>query len=206
MSFSFPEEIFQAQIEKVLTDILKKRKIEVIIDNIIVWESINSKYSKIECDFKLEGEGTKLVGKGVGPVDALFNVIVTLLKKRYLCLKWVEFEEFRLTAKLSKGRRYSRSDTPVDMLLIIKTNKNRNLYFRTSSTSLLKAAILAVKQAIDFLINCEKAVEFLFIDIECAKQQKRNDLINFYTSQLAELVNVAQFEETITKLKCNHKS
>jgi len=68
---------------------------------------------------------------------------------------------------------------------------------------LVVAAISAIRKAIEYLINVELAVIQLYKGIQDATARDRTDLIQKYTLQLAELVRIVSYEETIAKLKAS---
>ena len=65
---------------------------------------------------------------------------------------------------------------------------------------MVKAAIGATCNAIEYLINAELAVIQLNKDLQSATKRQRNDLQQIYTFQLSELVNFISYSAVINNL------
>ena len=81
----------------------------------------------------------------------------------------------------------------------------RRLYFRATSRSLVSAVIEAVRKSIQFLINCEKTVTELYLHIEELREKGRYHAEEIRVLKLADVVRVANFEETIKRVKWQTK-
>ena len=93
----------------------------------------------------------------------------------------------------------------MEITLALKTNLQTRLYFRATSRSLVSAVIEVVRKAIEFLINCEKGVTELYLHIEDLRHAGRNLAAEDRVIKLGEVVRVANFEETIKRIKWQTK-
>ena len=195
MDHIFPEETKQEKINKIIESVLGERKVTVFIGNFVLREKDREKQSHVTCNLVLEDKTIKIKGSGYGAIDALYNSIVEKLEKEYCSLRSVKFEDFSMRVKLKHGRRWNRSDAPVEIKLVLRSKAKNNLYFSAESSSLMVAAVAVIRKAIVFLINSELAVKQLQKDIRSASERNRPDLVSKYTLQLSDMVHVANYEE-----------
>ena len=203
MDYSLPEEHFQQNIEIIINDVLKEEAIALFITDVIVKEE--QELSLIECMLCRDGECAPLSANGSGIADALFTALVRHCSAEFLCLRKVAFEDFNLKANFKDSVKVHRSDATVEVTLVLKSSNARRLYFRASSRSLISAVIESVRKSIQFLINCEKTVTELYLHIEELRENGRRQAEEVRVLKLADVVRVADFEETIKRVKWQTK-
>ena len=189
MDMLFPEETRQNDLMKIVDSVLGKEKAVIFISDFILKEDDEKKHSDISCNLKLKNETIAIKGKGDGPVDALFKGLVKKLNKKYISLCNVKFDDFSLKVKFKESFRWSKTDAPVEIKLVLVNEKNKRMYFHARSRSLIVAAITAIRKALEYLINCELSVIQLRKDIKDADKRGRDDLTEKYTHQLAALID-----------------
>lgn len=202
MDLTYPEECYRTHIETIIDDILGPDKLTFRIENFVLYEKSPDYCARAECDLITSYGALKLRGSGSGIMEALFNAFIAAYRKEYYCLETVEFEDFSARVKFSDGQKRSKIDAPVEITVAIKTHHKTRLYFRAQSSSLTGAAIDVVSAAIEFLINCERAVTALCLDIHTLREAKKGYLIDSYVFKLTELVSAANFEKTVSKVEC----
>ena len=199
MDILFPEEARQNDLMKIITDVLGEAKIVVFISNFILKENDTTKCSNISCKLHLQKEMIAIAGKGNGPVDALFSALIKKLNKRYFSLEGIKFEDFSLKVKFKESRRWKKTDAPVEIKLVLKNSQDKRLYFHAQSRSLVVAAIAAIRKALEYLINAERAIIQLRLDYADAMSRNRMDLTDKYAFQLGELIQISNYEKLFEK-------
>ena len=204
MDYSLPEEHFQKQIETIIDDVLGERKTALLLRDVSVKEGTTE--SVVEAVLCRDDECAPLTASGEGVADALFTALCNHFAEEFLCLEKIAFEDFNLKAHFKEAVKRQRSDAPVEITLVLKSTNGRRLYFRAQSKSLITAVIEVVQKSVQFLINCEQTVGELYSHIEDLSNTRRYRLRETLTLQLAELVRVGDFEETIKRVKWQTKN
>ena len=204
MDFSLPEEHFQQKIKLIVAEVLQQRRTKLVIKDFSMQED-ECALSNVTCLLDGDGPSIRLTGQGNGMVDALFTALAYHFQDTCLCLNTVEFEDFSIRAHFKDTHRSYRSDAPVELTLALKTDLQTRLYFRATSRSLVSAVIEAVRKSIEFLINCEKTVIELYLHIEDLRRAARDLEAEDRVIKLGEVVRVANFEETIKRIKWQPK-
>ena len=198
---SFPEEERQKAINNIINDVLGKDRAAVFIGDFVLKEDDKNKRSIVTCKIKIKQKTIPIKGAGIGAIDALYNGINDKLNKDFPSLDGIRFDDFSVRVKFKESRKWNNTDAPVEIKLALKNNIGDRIYFHAESRSLVVSAIAAIRKAIEFLINSELAVIQLKKDIHSARKRSRQDLVRQYTLMLSELVFVADYEETIKKMK-----
>jgi len=203
---TFPEEVIQAKCRKIINEVLGDSQLKLFISNFVLKENDEDKKSYISCYLAVPNNknlSAKIKGDGSGFVDALFNAIIGELSNNFCSLKQFKLDDFSMKVKFKESRRWNKTDAPVEIKLAIENLNKKLLYFTATARSLVVAVISAIRKAIEYLINVELAVIQLYKNIQDATKRDRTDLIQRYTLQLAELVRIVSYEETIAKLKAS---
>jgi len=206
MHFEFPEEIAQKKCEKIVRNTLQKDYINVYIKKFSLKENIEQNYTSVSYTLELENykDGSfQIEGKGKGAVDALFASIINKLNNKFISLKNIRFEDFSMQVKFKESSYRRKSDAPVEIRLALKSSREKIFYFKSSSTSMILAAIKVITQAVEYLINAELAVLILYESIKDAEKRNRSDLVKQYTISLSEMVKITSYEKVIKKQKNN---
>jgi len=201
MDMSFPEEERQKNIYKLIDMVLGEDKATIFIGDFILKEDDKKKCSIISCNLTINKKIIPIQGTGIGAIDALYSGIHEKLNNEFSSLNSIKFDDFSMRVKFKESRKWNNVDAPVEMKLVLKNNIGDRIYFHAESRSLVVSAIAAIRKAIEFLINSELAVVQLKKDIHSARKRSRQDLVRQYTLMLSELVFVADYEETIKKMK-----
>ncbi len=204
MDYSLPEEHFQKQIKNIIDDVLGEQKTTLLLRDVRVKEEPAK--SVVEAMLCRDEMCAPLTASGEGIADALFTALCTHFTQEFLCLEKIAFEDFNLKAKFKDAKKPHRSDAPVEITLVLRSTTGRRLYFRAQSKSLITAVVKVVQESVQFLINCEQTVCELYSHIEDLCSTPRYRLREALTLQLAELVKVGDFEQTIKRIKWQTKN
>jgi len=202
MSFDYPEELAINKNKEIINDILKKQ-VSLEIKQFSLEEDFKNDCSNIffilNFHYKTNKQH-KIKSNGSGMVDALFIGIINKFSDTYISLKNISLYDFLVNVNFKKSNSLLHTDAPVEVKIILQGSPRSKLYFKAESKSLAKAAIGAVCNAIEYLINAELAVIQLNKDIKSADKRQRNDLQDKYTSQLSELVKFVSYSKVINNL------
>lgn len=173
------------------------------IGSITLTEDLVQKESHISCTVNLTHRvksSINIKGSGKGIVDALYSALVRELGKRYISLQGIKFDEFEIRAAIDDTKTPG-SDAACAAKLSVVNARNRRYTFTAEEFSMNAAAITVVKKTIEFFVNAEIAAVKTHQSYKDAMQRQRADLVEKYTLQLAELVNVTCYEDLIRKIK-----
>jgi hypothetical protein len=195
----------QEEYNKLLSSILKENKVYVEIKEYDLKENLESEMSIISFkvniknlnEYQGEGEFT-CSAEGKGFVDSIWNGLKSCLGDDFKSLKNIEFVSFNLDT--SPGTFGSKTNGNAQAKLIIANSSKKLFSFLgDNSFSINSAAIDTLRQALEFLINCEKAVVILEKCIKDAKKRYRNDLVIRFTNELIDLVKITDYSEVLKK-------
>jgi hypothetical protein len=172
-----------------LKNFLKKEYISLEIEKFVIKENVTKELCEIELSLleksKIEVNKVIICGTGKGPINAFYNGLINHYKNFYNILHNIDFIGFSLNGVLDDSK---KTDAKVLAEIIIKNDKNIKCYFKSESYSLNVAGLNAIKNIIEFYINCEQSSIILKKLIIDAKNRKRDDLINEYTVLLSNLI------------------
>ena len=202
MDFSFPEEYKQAHVKSITDDVLGKDKMTLKIDNLSFKELSPDGTSMVDFRAIMPTEKIQLSAQGDGIVDALCNSFIQHFKQYFFCLETIQFADFALKVRFKESQNPLKADAAAEIMLVLKTDKNKRLYFRFKSKSLVRGAAEVVREAMEFLINCELAVIVLYQIIENLEKEKKRHMADQYVFKMAEIIQITDFEKTINEIKC----
>jgi hypothetical protein len=191
---SYPQELLQAECQSIVEEILKEKYVLLSVHNFILREE---EKTKIECDivFSNDWDTIFISGVGEGAIDALYVAMINVFSDKFISLRRVSFDDFTLSVKFKKSVRKSAS--PVEVKLALKNASGKNIYFSSESCSIVKAAILVVASACEYLINAERTILELRDLIDEAEGRRRTDLVEKYRDNMVELVKITSYDEVL---------
>ena len=197
MAPDYPEEPLLARNQMIIQEVLGPDAIQIKIQNLIIEESFVTKTSKVVCYLHISGKEVIIEDVGKGMVDALFNAFLSFFSDKYVSLKAIQLHDFIVKVKLKNNRNCLNSDAPVEVKVALKGSERTRLYFKAKTDSLIMSSASAVVNAMEYLVNAEKAAVRLSKDAKSAKKRKRLDLENSYICKLLELVKFVSYSEAM---------
>jgi len=200
MHNTFPEEALQSKCLKVVHEILGAQYVSIFIKDFSLIENDETKTSHVKCTISFSNKWKNMAIKGVGygMVDALFNSMMKRFTKDFSSLSQLEFDDFAMHVKF-KNLLATKTDAPVEIKIALTNKQGQRIYFSSEARSMVVAAISAIRNAFEYLINAERAFLHLQKDIENAAGRNRVDLANTYTNQMATLVRILSYEKVVKK-------
>jgi len=196
-----PDQAQKERILKLVKDFLGKEYVKISFSRLLIEEDLEEQKTIVECvvDFGTGPVTIKCAGRGM--VDALFEGMRQRLKGKYLSLSEVSFKDFSFEIDLSSGKRRAKTDVSVEVSLCTLNSNKRPRTFSAESRSFNVAAAKSVISAVEYYLNCEKAVLKLKQTILGARQSGRPELEIKYINLLSEIVQSTSYEKAIKNWK-----
>lgn len=165
-------------------------------------EDLREGSARVSCFLEIRSLGSEETVRianaaGTGPVDALFQGMVTELRSRFLSLGSLEFVNVRGEASFDRTRRPSKSDGVMTMTISVQNGHGKIFEFLSSSQSITGSAIAALLEGVEFFVNAELAVLKVRSWIEDANKRGRPEIAEDHTRLLATLMAVTDYTEAI---------
>lgn len=140
-------------------------------------------------------------GQGVGVVAAAYDSLIKHFTREYGSLGTVKFVGFDVSSQMESSRHGQGTDAEATVHVTVHNSEGRPFEFHSRDRSVLAATIDAVVQIAEYFVNSERAFVMLHRALLDAKGRHRADLVEQYTSKLAELVNSTSYSEVIQKIR-----
>ena len=140
-----------------------------------------------------------IVGRGVGFVDALYHGLIDHFAREYPSLKTLTVNHFEVHGNMATGRDRG-TDAEVEVVLCVTNSEEEKFIFQTVARSLVAATCAVVFEMAEFFINSERAYITLYRAVEDARSRNRQDLVEAYQSQMAEVVKSTSYSDVIAGL------
>lgn len=142
-----------------------------------------------------------LEGSGVGVVDAVYNGLIARFAEEFPSLTTLAFTGFRVEGHMETSRGKAGADAVAGVTLNVRNSEGIGFEFEARARSVLAASIDAVVQVGEFFVNSERAFILMHRALLDAKSRHRADLVERYTSQLAELVKTTSYTQVIERIR-----
>lgn len=145
-------------------------------------------------------ERVTIEGAGLGFLDATYKGLMAHYAQAYQSLNTIKFTGFSVTGEMETGSRLG-ADAEAKVELTVVNSDNRKFEFVAKRRSMIAASMDVVIEAIEHFANSESAFIAVYKALTDARNRGRADLIESYTSQLAELVNTTSYTAVIDQIK-----
>jgi hypothetical protein len=142
-----------------------------------------------------------LEGRGVGVVDAVYNGLIARFAQEFPSLTTLAFTGFRVVGEMETSRGSAGADAVASVTINVRNSEGLGFEFEARARSVLAASIDAVVQVGEFFVNSERAFILMHRALLDAKSRHRADLVERYTSQLAELVKTTSYTQVIERIR-----
>lgn len=189
---------------ELIRDVLKDTYLGLDIGHIAMVEDVAAgTSSRVEVTLRETRDHTRellITGEGVGIVDALYHGLVEHYAPEYPSLSTLSFTGFAVTGRMGTGHKQGL-DAEAAVTLTVQNTDGRTFEFAESDRSMVTAALRVVAEAAEYFINSERAFVTVYRAMCDARDRGRADLVQTYTTQLAELVNTTSYSEVIERIK-----
>jgi hypothetical protein len=145
-----------------------------------------------------------LSGRGVGFVDAIYHGLIDYYAPEFPSLGTISFTGFEVTGQMETSDA-SGADAEAVVALKVENSEGRTFEFQEAGRSMIAAGIGVVVEALEYFINSERAYVTAYRALSDARERGRPDLIQRYTSYMAELVNTTSYSEVIARIQAESK-
>lgn len=187
------------KVKTIVDEIVQNKKVIDIKSCQILERDTPQTYVEVHYSFNDEEHDNpnEIWAYGDGFVDALLEGLVGRFEDDYKSLKNLKLCRFEVSAKIKKDLATNQSDAKVVVEIGVKTPTSKEILFIEEDVSLVRACTKAVREAVQFMINCEEAVKVVYACLQQAKMDGRIDSVEHYTNALIELVKITSYEEIL---------
>ena len=147
-----------------------------------------------------EQDSFMLKSTGVGFLDAGYEALMQHYAQHYPSLQTLQFSSFDVRGEMETARK-AGADAACTVCLVILNHDRVPFEFETKGRSLAVVALNVVLHAVEYFINSEKAFITVYKALSDARARGRQDLIDGYVGQLAELVKTTSYTQVIAQIK-----
>jgi hypothetical protein len=147
------------------------------------------------------GEALTLEGEGVGPVDAMYHAFMANFAREFQSLTTIKFTGFSVRAEMESSQTEKGADAVAVVDLTVTNSEGRTFEFENKGRSLTAAALDATIEAAEYFVNSERAFISVYRALCDARERRRADLVQSFTTQLSELVKTTSYSQVIERIK-----
>jgi hypothetical protein len=196
LKYKTPQEQRYKKMIAIVKEVLSDDYWKLSIDKLLIEEDLRERTTKIKCLVQLNEKTFAIEETGKGPIHALFNGLKNNFKKSYLSFKGLSFRDFSIEGDIDHSSRDMSSE--VECILSIDSDSNHHpLIYRHKDTSINRAAIAVVLNAVEYYINSERAMKLLRNWAQDARKRNRGDLYEDSTLKMSLLLEGASYSESL---------
>lgn len=158
-------------------------------------------HARVELVAPADGPAAVLEGRGVGVVDAVYDGLINHFAGEFPSLTTLAFTGFKVEGQMETSQRSLGADAVASVVLNVRNSEGIGFEFEARARSVLAASIDAVVQVGEYFVNSERAFIRVHRALVDARTRNRADLVERYTSQLAELVNTTSYTQVIERIR-----
>jgi hypothetical protein len=195
----------QGDTEKLIREVLGDTYVHLTVRRVFIEEDLEHLSTSITCEVTEDAtdENSIIAGKGVGVIDAFFNGFVIRFAGDYPSLKTIRFTNFRMGAQIETRSAFAGTDSKGEVTVDIENSAGKVFRFGHASRSVISSSIITILLALEYFVNSERAFVSVYEAFQDAKERKRNDLVQHYTSQMSVLVRNTSYSEVIERLRAH---
>ena len=196
----------QERMISIMREILQEDYLSIHINSFTAREEFDAQRSQMSCALELaDGRSLAIEGEGVGTIDALFNGLKDRLADDFPSLRSIEFAEFSVRGLISSEQvsRHQGARAEAEATVGILNSSGRPFTFKATAASFSRAGVLATIRAAEYFINSERTFLRLNEILAHYRAEKRTDLVQKYTSLIAEVVENTSYSELVERAKAS---
>jgi hypothetical protein len=184
-----------------MKDALHDEYLSIRVATSVLSEDMSNERATVRCTLLVNDDPpVEVFGEGVGVIDALFAGLKAQYAPEYPSLDSIKFSSFA-TRGLMDESDGSHADAQAECTVGVTNSYGREFEFRSVSNSVSRSSVEAVVEAVAYFVNAERAYVRLFNAYQHYKKQGRVDLIEKYTSKLADMVKNTSYSAVIERMK-----
>ena len=191
--------------EHLIREVLHDHYIHLALTHLKIEEEIQSQSSTSLCTLNVtlaqnHNHPLTLTSEGVGFLDAGYEALMNHYAQHYPSLQTLQFSSFDVRGEMETAKK-AGADAECKVCLVILNHDRVPFEFEAQGRSMAVVALNVVLQAIEYFINSELAFTNVYKALSDARQRGRQDLIDGYVAQLAELVKTTSYTQVIAQIK-----
>ena len=194
-----PEDFRRENVKELFDKILKDNKTKLVPRSISINESIDSDFTSVS--FSLDmiyGEEIRTYNfidvEGKGFVDAVFTTCYEEFIEPFPSIKNLNLVDLIVKPIFSMSRKESGTDARTDVIFRVEIKDHGLSEFSARSRSIVHASFVAMTEAFQFYINCDRTFHRLSTCLEDANNRHRGDTAQACVTDLAKLTTVNNYE------------
>jgi len=199
----------QERLLQLCKEILRDDYVVLKILRYEIREDLETGESGVTCVIRDSASGGEytITGSGVGGIDAFFHGLKAHFAREHLSLKTISISDFRARAQMESRQQPDGADAPAHVFVEIENSYGKRFRFDDTSRSVLRSAVAATLEAVEYFVNSERAIIKLHQSIEHARREGRSDTVALATRQMSDLVENTSYTEVVQKIreKYNHR-
>ncbi len=192
-----PQDFRRENVKELFDKILKNNKTIITPKSITINESLDSDFTSVSFSIDVSGETKRTYNfpevEGKGFVDAVFTTCYEEFVEPYPSLKNLSLVDLIVKPIFSMSMKDLGCDARTDIILRVETKDHGLSEFSARSRSIVHASFVAMAEAFQFYINCDRTFHALGSCLEGAKRRHRGDLTQSYLTDLSELTTVNSY-------------
>ena len=193
-----PQDFRRENVKELFDKILKNNKTIITPKSITINESLDSDFTSVNFSIDVAGEGERTYNfpevQGKGFVDAVFTTCYEEFVEPYPSLKNLSLVDLIVKPIFSMSVNDLGCDARTDIILRVETKDHGLSEFSARSRSIVHASFVAMTEAFQFYINCDRAFHQLTLWLDDANSRHRGDIAQGCVTDLATLTNVNTYE------------
>ena len=194
-----PQDFRRENVKELFDKILKDNKTKLVPKNISINESIKSDFTSVSFSLDMvSGEDTRTYNfidvEGKGFVDAVFTTCYEEFVEPFPSIKNLNLVDLIVKPIFSMSKKESGTDARTDVIFRVEIKNHGLSEFSARSRSIVHASFVAMTEAFQFYINCDKTFHQLRTWLDDANSRRRADLAQSCIADLAELTTVNAYE------------
>lgn len=193
----------QQRMTQKMREILQEGYLHLRVKGYTVSEELDARTCRIACELSAPGDEERMTveGEGVGMIDALFSALKTRLATDYPSLHTIKFSQFGIRGLMEGGVQGAGTTAQAEATVGIMNSEGREFIFTARAASMSQAGIQATIQATEYFVNSERTFVKLHEILEHYRRERREELVQKYTSLMMEVVENTSYSEVVERLR-----
>lgn len=194
-----PQDFRRENVKELFDKILKDNKTKLVPKNISINENIDNDFTSVSFSLDMiSGGETRTYNfidvEGKGFVDAVFTTCYQEFVEHFPSIKNLSLIDLIVKPIFSMSKKESGTDARTDVIFRMEIKNHGLSEFSARSRSIVHASFVAMTQAFQFYINCDKTFHQLRLWLDDANSRHRGDSAQSCVADLAKLTTVNTYE------------
>lgn len=194
-----PEDFRRENVKELFDKILKNNKTKLVPRSISINESIDSDFTSVSFSLDMVSGGeirtyNFIDVEGKGFVDAVFTTCYEEFIEPFPSIKNLNLVDLIVKPIFSMSKKESGTDARTDVIFRVEIKDHGLSEFSARSRSIVHASFVAMAEAFQFYINCDRTFHRLSTWLDDANSRHRGDTAQACVTDLAKLTTVNTYE------------